>query len=351
MAHLVVLGAGVMGSALTVPARSNGHRVTLIGSPLDDDTITSITATGRHPKLDLLLPSGVNTVRADAFDPSLLAGADATVVAVSSPGIGWAVDRLASCERLGVLGLVTKGLVPRGDDAPFTYADTVPRALADAGVTHGGFVGIGGPCIAREIALGVPTATEYASRSYDASKALGRWLDTDVYRVHLLDDVVGLEACAALKNFLAIGVSSTATAYRIRTDDGLVAAKNPTAALFSQAVQELAMLVDWLGGQPSTAHGLAGVGDLHVTVGGGRNSRLGRLLGEGLTVRMALQGPLAGETVEGCDTGRVLGPPLRSAQAEASMPALPLTDALLASIERNAPLAIDFGRFGRFPTS
>jgi len=348
MAHLAILGAGVMGSALAVPACANGHRVTLFGSPLDDATVAVIQADRHHPKLAVTLPRGTGAVRSDAFDPTLLAGADAVIVAVSSAGIGWAGERLAACERLGTVGLVTKGLVPPERGAPLTYADTVPELLAAAGVPHAGFVGIGGPCIAREIALGVPTSTVYASSDRDAAGTLGRLLDTDVYRVHLDDDVIGLEACAALKNFLAIGVSATITAWSVEANGVTGAAKNPTAALFTQAIGELELLVRWIGGRSGTAFGLAGAGDLHVTVGGGRNSRLGMLLGQGTTVQAALGGPLAGETVEGRDTGRVLGPALRAAQSEELLPGLPLTDALLHAIEHGVPLELDFGGLGHF---
>jgi len=346
MAHLAILGAGVMGSALAVPACANGHRVSLFGTPLDDEIVRSLGQTGHHPRLDVTLPEGVQAVPHEAFDAGLLGEADAVIIAISSPGIAWAGERLRACERLGTVGLVTKGLVANLPGAPLTYADSVPRLLSDAGIAHGGFVGIGGPCIAREIALGVPTSTVYAASDRAAAESLGRLLDTDVYRVHLSDDVVGLEACAALKNFLAIGVSATITAHTVEAGGQRHAAKNPTAALFTQAIAELQRLVGWIGGQAATAHGLAGAGDLHVTVGGGRNSRLGMLLGEGMTVQAALEGPLAGETVEGRDTGRVLGPALRAAQAGGVLPALPLTDALLRAIEHGAPLDIDYRQLG-----
>ena len=347
MASILVLGAGVMGSALAIPVRANGHAVTLVGSPLDDDIVAAVTRDGHHPTLDVRLPDGVRAVRGVDLGPDALAGADAVIVAVSSAGIDWATSTLcAASGDLGIVGLVTKGLVAAPEGPCRTYAATVPEALAAAGIRHAGFVGIGGPCIAREIALGVPTSTIYAARDRAVAEALGRLLDTPAYRVHLDDDVVGLEACAALKNFLAIGVSATIAAHRIERDGTSASAKNPTAALFTRAVGEMAALVEWLGGSVSTAHGLAGAGDLHVTVGGGRNSRLGLLLGEGMTVEAALAGPLAGQTVEGRDTGRVLGPALRRAQGSGALPALPLCEALLAAIEDGAPLRFDYGLLG-----
>ena len=39
MANLLVIGAGVMGTAITVPAIKNGHDITLVGTPLDKEII------------------------------------------------------------------------------------------------------------------------------------------------------------------------------------------------------------------------------------------------------------------------------------------------------------------------
>ena len=142
-------------------------------------------------------------------------------------------------------------------------------------------------------------------------------------------------------------------------------AKNPLAALFNQGVLELALLADWLRGDRSepngstgtTANGtrsptsdsdpafdLAGMGDLHVTVGGGRNSRLGRHLGEGATLGATLDGPMKGVTVEGVDTGQALSGALRAACERGALErdALPLTRAILACIDDDRPFALDF---------
>ncbi len=127
---------------------------------------------------------------------------------------------------------------------------------------------------------------------------------TPYYRLAVTDDATGVECCAALKNFFAIGVSAMQTRY---PDNGRAdgQSKNPTAAAFTQAAAEMATLCETIGGRRETAFDLAGIGDLHVTVGGGRNSRLGHGLGKDRTVAMSW-GELSGETVEGIDTARVL---------------------------------------------
>ena len=362
MARIVILGAGVMGSALAVPAAAcPGNAVTLVGSPLDDELVDPVARSGHHPALDADLPGSIRAVREAALDDVALREADVVVLGVSSPGVDWAVSRLEAARAAPpILALVTKGLVAgEGDAPPLTYADALPASLCS---TPDGLVGIGGPCIARELALGYPTRVTFASRHRPNAEALRRHLATDTYRPTVAGDVVGVEACAALKNFLCIGVSAMLSAHPLADSH----AKNPVAALFSQAVRELALLSAWLreastvhraaGGAPGggsegaadpvpAAFDLAGAGDLHVTVGGGRNSRLGRLLGEGATIGEAMAGPMKGVTAEGVDTGRSLSRGLRAATGTGPIDGarLPLTRAILDCVDdADRPFAFDF---------
>ena len=39
---ILVIGAGVMGTAITVPAVKNGHDITLAGTPLDNEIIEKL---------------------------------------------------------------------------------------------------------------------------------------------------------------------------------------------------------------------------------------------------------------------------------------------------------------------
>ena len=341
MAGVVILGAGVMGSALAVPAAEQGNAVVLAGSPLDDEIISALQAGELHPGLQCDLPPSITPVRESALTSEQIAGADVVVIGVSSPGIDWAVRRLLDARaEPNSLALVTKGLVAH-DGRVGTYAHTLPDALGRALPR---LVGIGGPCIARELALGYPTRVTFAAAEVAAADELRDLLQTPTYRIQVSSDIVGVEACAALKNFLCIGVSAMFAAYAL--DDGH--AKNPVAALYNQAVLELALLSDWIRGEPVVSPGAAfdlpGMGDLHVTVGGGRNSRLGQLLGEGQSLQTIQAGPMRGVTVEGVDTGRQLGPALQAAcdAGVLDWQRLPLSRAILACIEHDKRFTLDF---------
>ena len=347
MANLLILGAGVMGSAIAVPPADNGHAVRLVGTHLDGGIIAALKAGRRHPKLGARLPDAVELLAIEEIDPALADWADIVIVGVSSPGVDWVEDRLARILRAPKpVAFVTKGLVPAGEAPPRTYADTFAAAMRQRAVAVGPFIGIGGPCIARELALRVPTAVIYGSHDAVAVRRFAEIMATPYYRVTVSADAAGVEACAALKNFFAIGVSAMLTRYP--DDERGTSFKNPTAMLFQQAVGEMERLTAWIGGRPETAHGLAGSGDLNVTVGGGRNARLGAHLGDGMTVSAALSGPLAGETVEGVDTGRCLLAALAAAHhAGVLEPSeVPLARAILDAIAADTTFRFDFAAIG-----
>lgn len=342
MARILILGAGVMGTAFAVPAADNGHSVRLVGTHLDRDVVAALKRPGGvHPKLDAPLPSSVEPVDIDDLAAVHLAEADVVVIGVASPGIDWAVDRLCGLLRDSKpVALLTKGLVGAGETVR-TYAETVPDALAR--LERGHLVGIGGPCIARELANRWPTASVYGCADTAVAARLAALMERPFYRLSVSDDVIGVEACAALKNFFAIGASAMQTRYRdsVRGD---IAAKNPTAAVFNQAAREMAAIAHHLGGRRETAFDLAGIGDLHVTVGGGRNSRLGHALGRGATVSAVMAGALAGETVEGIDTGRALAALIASSILVEPMP---LAAAIIEAVTQDKVFGFDFETIGR----
>ena len=66
MSTITILGAGVMGSSMTLPLRDRGHAVRLVGTHLDRDIIDSVKSSGRHPKLNIALPRPVRAPGAAA---------------------------------------------------------------------------------------------------------------------------------------------------------------------------------------------------------------------------------------------------------------------------------------------
>jgi glycerol-3-phosphate dehydrogenase (NAD(P)+) len=237
-----------------------------------------------------MLASGVTPYRWDCFGQALERGADLLILGISSAGVGWAIDRMVEVE-VSVLPVVmiTKGLATRG-----ASIEVLPRVVAKEFEKCTGqrlpVMAVGGPCIARELAAKRGTSVVITGDDGDILNRVVDLLETSYYHVSTSKDVIGIEVCAALKNLYSIGVGSAkGRLERTGSAENGALMHNLSAALFSQAVAELSMLVSYLGGDQASVVGLAGAGDLYVTCQAGRNCRLGRLLGLGLSYSRRLR--------------------------------------------------------------
>ena len=71
MSIITIVGAGMMGSAMSGPAADNGHEIRLVGTPLDREIIDSVRETGFHPTLHKQLPAAVAAFQAEELDKAL----------------------------------------------------------------------------------------------------------------------------------------------------------------------------------------------------------------------------------------------------------------------------------------
>jgi glycerol-3-phosphate dehydrogenase (NAD(P)+) len=349
MATIVVVGAGMMGTALCTPLADAGHEVRLVGTHLDGALIAAMKADRRHPKLGVPLPAGVTPYALEELRAAM-AGVEILGVGVSSAGVRWAAHVLAPFLRrdLPVIA-VTKGLEesPPGTlrVLPDVFHAELPATLRDQVAP----AAIGGPCIAGEIARRVPTGVVFCGRDRATLEYLAMAATTPYYHVRVSTDVVGVEVCAALKNSYAMAVGMGAGVHEAAGGaPGPVAYHNYEAALFAQACLEMDRLVRSLGGDPAQVPHLAGAGDLLVTTSGGRSSRLGRLLGLGVPFAEA-RARMAGDTLESADTVRVVGGALPRLYAAGTLRpgSLPLMEHLHEVIVAGSPVAIPFDRFFR----
>ena len=106
---------------------------------------------------------------------------------------------------------------------------------------------------------------------------------------------IGLESAVALKNGYALAIAMTIGLVNrdLGADAGLH--YNSQAGAFYQAVKEMRYLLEMQGASRDCEN--IGIGDLYVTVYGGRTRKIGILLGEGKTYDEALE-ILSGVTLE-----------------------------------------------------
>ncbi len=348
MARIAILGAGVMGSAMAVPAGALGHDVDLVGTPLDEAIVRSVAGNGWHPRLGLTLPQTTRAHAWTGFADVMGKAPDIVVLGVSSAGVGWAIDRLAESMRTPVpILMITKGLHADGETIE-TLPIVVARALkARTGLEPPVFA-VGGPCIAGELAARRDTRVVVTGATAEAAGRAAHLFGAPFYHAATSADVIGVEVCAAFKNFYALAVGAAAGRLETqgRAENG-AAMHNVAAGLFAQAIAEMATLTQALGGDSATAAGLAGAGDLYVTCLAGRNSRMGRLLGLGRAYSDAKAQDMADDTVEGAELARTLGPTLERMVETGRLAGakLPLMTAVLDAVNHDRPLVWDFARF------
>jgi len=347
MANVVVLGAGMMGTALCVPLLDRGHRVHLVGTHLDGEIIRAMEETGVHPGLGCALPPGARCFPVEQLDRAM-EGVEVVALGVSSAGVRWAGRALAPFARPGLpVLLVSKGLHWDGSCLrllPDVLLEELPETLRAA--IHP--VAIAGPCIAGELARRVESCVVFSGREAAVLGQLAALVRTGYYHVRTSPDLPGNEVCAALKNAYAMAVGFGTGLHQRRggAAGASVAMHNYGAAVFAQALGEMERLVRLAGGAAGAAAGLAGAGDLMVTCQGGRTGRFGRWLGLGLTLDEAI-GQMAGATLECLEIIRVVGGALPALQAAGLLATdeLPLLRHLYAVALGGTAVNVPFDRF------
>jgi glycerol-3-phosphate dehydrogenase (NAD(P)+) len=342
MATITILGAGVMGSAMAFPASDRGHRVRLVGTDLDRAIIDSVKASGFHPKLSIKLPP-VEPFQPEAFGRALGSDTDLVVLGVSSAGISWALEALISeLKRPVPIVMITKGLLPSGGTV-VTLPDHLQEEIEMRCGMAVDVAAIGGPCIAGELAARRNTGVVITSRRYEFARRLCAMLATSYYQPRPSADMLGVEICAAFKNFFAIAVGYAAGRLNLmpKAENGALN-HNAAAILFGQALAEMSTIARHFGGDDRSVLGMPGAGDLYVTCQAGRNSRLGHNLGAGLTYREIKRGPMKDDTIEGAELGLSLAPVLEPLIRSGAINAadIPLTRALLDALVHDRPVEI-----------
>lgn len=324
MAKITILGAGVMGSAFGVPLADNQHAVNLVGTHLDEEIIEQIHEEHTHPGLGSRLPEGVQPFTYDRFNEAV-AGSDLLVLGVNSLGIDWATMMLnrALDEHLSpavpVLFL-TKGLEGKNDGNHWysknerlrILPETLREGLSPQHRDQVKLMAVGGPSIAGELAARRHTTVVLAGSDPALLDALSGWMRTSYYHVWTSLDLVGVEVCVALKNVYALAVGLVSgllekerNASPMETSGA--AMHNPAAAIFAQGLWETSYLVEHMGGSQQSVLGMPGVGDLYVTCQGGRNARMGRLLGLGMRYTDAKKQHMPNDTIEGAELALAIG--------------------------------------------
>lgn len=300
MAKVAVVGAGLMGTAVSWPLSDNGHSVNLVGTHLDADIISRCKKDGFHPLLKRSLPDNVRPYHVEQIAEAL-DGAEIIVSGVNSLGVHWVAGTIGPLLRPGQkIIAITKGLEYSAEEGVRILPDVLAGELDQSLRDRIPVAAVAGPCIAGELAGRRTSCVVFTSRDPQALRLLRGLFKTRYYNIWLSTDVVGVEMCAALKNAftIAVGIAQGMLERAGGVDEAQAHMYNLAAALFGMAASEMFRLVALTGGDPQNVIGLPGVGDQYVTCVGGRTIGFGRLLGTGLRYSEA-KAQMPGVTLEG----------------------------------------------------
>jgi glycerol-3-phosphate dehydrogenase (NAD(P)+) len=258
--RIIIIGAGVWGSALASLTQINGYEPT-IWSRSSGEVLADV-------------------VRARA----------AIISAVSMSGVDAVIDRLSGqIQPHQIIVTATKGLDAKTN---FTPAQLWRRAFPNNPI-----VVLSGPNLSLEIQQGLPAATVVSSQDSDAATQIQTIFSSSKFRVYTNDDPVGVEIAGTVKNVIAIAAG---------TCDGLKLGNNAKSALLTRGLAEMIRVGQYWGAKTETFYGLAGMGDLLTTCNSplSRNYQVGYGLAQGKTLTQVLA-ELKG-TAEGINTTKVL---------------------------------------------
>ena len=265
-------------------------------------------------------------------------------MAVSSKGIEWVSKELSKVLKRNIpILILTKGLAINNNNYE-VLANKMERLLKKNGIKETNISAVGGPCLAKGLAKRVHTSVVFANSNIKIASQIAQLVSTDYYHVFTSDDVVGVETCAAIKNIFSMilgaskGLCNSDTSKEIREKNYL----NTAAALLQQSIYEMIFFTEQLGGKKETVMGLSGVGDLYVSADGGRNSKMGYYLGQGMTFKEAKKIKMPNETIEGADLIKEIG---FKVKRDFNVKTLPLMLSMIDTICDEKPLIIDWNYF------
>ena len=318
MKKILIVGAGAMGAAFSIPLLDNGHSVTLT-EPYNFKLLQKLNSKKKiHPSLNINLPKKlkINKFSSDILNRKW----DLIVIAVSSIGIDLIGKNLSKIKNKSPILVLTKGLKLDGRNL-ISMSSLLRTYNKNLNISV-----LKGPCLAKELARKVKSFTVVANKNINTAKKIGKLISTNYYQTEFSRDVNGVEFLSAIKNIYSMIIGSGQW-------------HNTSSALFRKSIDEMKYLANYFKGKKETVYGLAGLGDLYVSAMGGRNSKMGEYLGKGYTFTQAKKKFMKNDTVEGADLAIEIAPFVFK---KINKRKVPLMISLLEAIVKNKKLKIKY---------
>jgi len=342
MKKIVIIGAGSMGTAFAYPCYDNKFEVNIVGTHLENNFIDELNKSHFHLGLNQEVIKSIKFFKHDSINDVFENKPDLVVIGVSSKGINWIseeLNKVSKNKELPDLLMLTKGLSINGKKYEL-LVNKLKRLLLEKGIKNINLSAVGGPCLASGLANRVHSSVVIANKNLDTAKSLSKMLSTDYYHISSSSDVVGVEVCAAIKNIFSMIIGAAPGLNKIKNKDNLFL--NTSAALVKQSIYEMEVFTEFLKGKKETVKGLAGLGDLYVSAAGGRNSKMGSFIGEGIIYSEAKKTKMPNVTIEGAELIFEIG---KKVKEDFNKKKLPLMISLIDAILEDKILKINWENF------
>lgn len=345
MKTITFIGCGMMASALSIPAYDNGHEIRLVGTHLDRDIVKEGKETQYHKTLKRQLSHDTKFYYFEELDEALN-GADAVICGVSSFGVDWFLENVFPKidPSIPVLS-VTKGMINNKDGSLITYPEYWIQKLEEKGIRRE-INAVGGPCTSYELADRHHSLVCYCGNNIEQLKMFKKIFETDYYHISLSTDIRAVELSVALKNAYALAVSLAVGIAEVEEGKEGINHYNPQAALFTQASREMGELLKFYNGDRNQLE--LGIGDLYVTIYGGRTRRIGTLLGRGMSFDDSME-ILKGVTLESIVISKRMGESITklSKDGKIKIDSFPLLMHVYELIANNKKVNIPWAKFNK----
>ena len=298
-----------MASAFSFPCVDNGNTTFLVGTHLEDDLISKIQENKFHPVLNIDLPDNLIIEKYDKLNETLKS-ADIIVAGISSIGIDWFTKQISKQYKKNLpIILLTKGLSV-SDNKILSLSEKIKRNLTNFKTDEVNVSAVKGPCLASGLANKMRTGAVLANENIKVAEDLSNLIATDYYSIEISTDINGVELSGAIKNLYSMLIGASKGLSNMEASDDIKDKYylNTAASLVHRSVSEMSKFVEANNGSISTVYGLAGLGDLYVSAIGGRNSLMGKYLGDGHLYTEAKEKFMKNITVEGAELAKEIGP-------------------------------------------
>jgi len=270
-----IIGAGSWGIALAYLLSKNGHKV-VVWSRSESSVEKLRSYHGNEEKLP-----GVKLDESVEFTSDVeyaVKDKDIIVLVIPSAHMRETVKKIApfiqpTDEHKQIIVNCTKGIE---ESTLMVMSDVILDEIPGSQVCV-----LFGPSHAEEVGKGLPTTIVVGAFDKETARYVQNVFMSNVFRVYISPDMLGIEIGAALKNVIALAAGMA---------DGYGLGDNAKAALITRGIAEIGRLGMAMGGKFETFSGLSGIGDLIVTCASmhSRNRRAGILIGQGKSMQEAM---------------------------------------------------------------